>query len=526
MDDKNVIFDKTNDSGGEGLENPQSENISSQEEALPSQNNTTAETVPSQELTPGDEQFAPESSPVTTQDSVGEGAQSAPVLQEGGSEAPPAPPPPKIGGGLWKKIAIGAVLLILIVFAVFLFVSRGSSDDSAELVWWGLWEDAGVVAPIIEDFQREHPNIKVEYVKQDPKQYREKLQTRIQNGTGPDIFRYHNTWVPMLASELLPLSTDVISPDEFKKTYYPVMQNDLMRNGAIYGIPLGADTLILFVNTELLDAAGVSPPQTWEEFVSAARALTVKEEGRINTAGAALGTVNNVTHAPDIISLLFIQQGIDIRDFPNAEKSDKVDAINFYTSFAKGSQNVWDSTLDESIMLFASERLAMYIGFSWDIFRINSLNPEFSFETHPVPQLVGRDAGLASYWVEGVSAKSKNQSASLTFLQFLAKKETAEKFYTEASKTREFGELYARVDMAPALEENEILKPFITELDNAQSSFFASDTYDGEGGINSLLNVYLGNAVNSIINDNSSAESVVETLDQGVLQVFEKYGVK
>lgn len=434
--------------------------------------------------------------------------------------------PPRIGGGLWKKVIIGVFIVVVLIFLTFLFFPRGGSSKEAKLVWWGLWEDERVVKPILDDFHKQNPKITVKYIKQDPKQYREKLQTRIKNGTGPDIFRFHNTWVPMLAADLLPLSTDVMSPVEFKKTYYPVMQKDLTQNGAIYGIPMGVDTLALFVNTELLDAGGVAPPQTWEDFVDSARKLTVKKDDRIVTAGAALGTYGNVTHAPDIVSLLFVQQGIDMRKFPSETQKKKADVLNFYTSFAKGQQNVWDSTLDESQLSFARGNLAMYIGFSWDIFKIKSLNKDLSFKIYPLPQLVGRNVGLASYWAEGVSAKSQNKKEALLFMQYLAKKETIQKFYTEASKTREFGEAYPRRDLTSTLKENVLIAPFVEGLENASSSFFASDTSDGDGGINSASNTYLGNAINAIINDNSSAATVVETLDKGVKQIFQKYGIK
>lgn len=506
MDNGNVIFNNPDNSGQGADRSPQAGENDKQVQPAPNlasdQTQTTEQPAP------------PEGSPDTTQ-------------TQGAPDPASAEDPPGSGRrGIFKKLIIGLIILVIIILGVFIFLPRGDSDASAELVWWGLWEDQAVVASIIDEFERENPNIKIEYIKQDPKQYREKLQTRIQNGTGPDVFRFHNTWVPMLSGDLLPLSTDVITPEVFKETFYAGMQSDLSLNGALYGIPLGADALALFINTELFDAAGVEVPNTWEEFVEVSRKLTVKEGGKINTAGAALGTFGNVTHAPDIISLLFLQQGIQMNKFPDEDKEDKVAALSFYTSFAKGDQNVWDQTLDDSIVLFAKGNLGMYLGFSWDIFRIKSLNPEIKFQIHPLPQLVGRDVGLASYWVEGVSSKSKSQKAALLFLKFLAKKETAEKFHAEASKAREFGEIYARSDLSKSLSENKALLPFIKELENAQSSIFASDTYDGEGGINSMANVYLGNAVNSIINDNSSVETVVETLDQGVIQVFDKYGVQ
>lgn len=431
-------------------------------------------------------------------------------------------------GGIIKKIAIGIAVLAVLITIIFLIVPKGNSNKKVELVWWGLWEDARVMQPLISEFQKSNPNITIKYVKQDPKQYREKLLTRINNGTGPDVFRFHNSWVPMISDSLLPLSTNVITPKELKTNFYPVIQRDMTKNGAIYGIPLGADTLGLFINTKMLESAGISPPETWEDFVDAAGDLTVKdpETKKIVTAGAALGTYGNITHAPDIVSLLFIQQGVNINKFPDKDKEKKVIVLNFYTSFSKGDTKVWDSTLDDSILSFASEKLAMYIGFSWDIFRIQALNKDLEFKTYPVPQLVGRNSTLASYWAEGISAKSPNQKEALLFMQYLAKKETAQKFYSEVSKTRKFGEPYARSDLADSLKENDLLFPFVSQLKNSSSSYFASDTYDGEGGLNSLINNYLGNAVNAIVNDNSSPESVIETLDDGVFQAYKKYGVQ
>lgn len=330
----------------------------------------------------------------------------------------------------------------------------------------------------------------------------------------------------MIADDLLPLPTEVISSSDFKKNFYPVIQKDLIQNGGIYGIPLGTDSLSLFINTDLLTSAGVEVPSTWDDFVKTARALTVKDLSKIKTAGAALGTYGNITHAPDIISLLFIQQGIDMRKFPDVDKSRKTDVMDFYTSFAKGDQNVWDTTLDESILSFSRGSLAMYIGFSWDIFRIQTLNKDLNFKIFPVPQLVGRKAGLASYWVEGVSAKSANQKEALLFMQFLNKKETAQKYFTLASKTRGLGVPYARRDLAESLKGNQLLFPFVSQLEYAQSSFFASDTNDGTGGINFSSNNYLGNAINAIVNDNSSSQTVIETLDLGITQVYQKYGIQ
>lgn len=436
----------------------------------------------------------------------------------------PSGAPPRSSRSL-KRLLLGVLAVVIVTILVVVFFPK-PQPQKVKIVWWGLWEDARVVEPIIADFERENPTIDVEYSKQDPKQYRERLATRTNLGTGPDIFRFHNTWYPMLSDILLPLPSDVITQEDFKKNYYPVMQTDLVHNGGIYGIPLGADTLSLFVNTELLNAAGVSVPTTWEDFVTAAKTLTVKNEsGVIQTSGAALGTFGNVTHAPDIVSMLFAQQGVDMTKI-SASPQDEADALDFYTSFAKSQTNTWDSTLDQSLLSFSQGKLAMYFGYSWDIFSIQKLNKDLPFKIYPLPNLFNRNMTIASYWVEGVSSKTAHQKEALHFMRYLAKKETAQKLYTEQAKTRAFGEPYARVDLADTLKDNALIYPFVSQLKNARSTVFSSDTNDGEGGLNSLSNIYLGNAISGIIVDNSSALSVVDTLNQGVAQALSKYGVQ
>ncbi len=448
-----------------------------------------------------------------------------PNAQTEAGAAPPPPPAGFLGGGLLKKILIGVGALLVLGLLIFFLMPKGQTTQQVKLQWWGLWEEGNAMQALIADFEKDHPNIDVEYQKRTPQEYRDRLLARVDNGSGPDIFRYHNTWRPMLGDVLLPLSSDVITPDQFKERYYPVMQKDLVSNGAIYGIPLNADSLAMFVNPKLFEDAGVQVPSNWDDFVKVSKQLTIKDStGKIQTAGAALGTYDNINHAPDIISLLFIQQGVKMEEFTTSAKS-QADALEFYTSFATGNENVWDGTLDNSLLAFSRGKLAIYFGYSWDVFAIQRLNKDLQFKIYPVPELYGKKTTVASYWVEGVSSKSKNQKAALEFMKYLAEKETAEKFYAEAAKTRAFGEPYARKDLRENLREEPLVYPFLSQLDDASSSMFASDTHDGEAGLNTMLNTYLGTAVRAMTNDNDSAETVVEPLNAGVLQVYKKYAI-
>lgn len=460
-------------------------------------------------------------------------------IQSASEGVPPAPNLPPVSfykpnsksssGGKFKKLLkflLGFILITgfiaIIVLIVLPKITKIPLGGQVTLTYWGLWEDNGIMQGIISDFERENPSIKVEYSKQNPKQYKDRLLTRINNDTGPDIFRFHNTWYPMISKVLLPIPKDIISKEEFSRNYYPVAQKDLIKNGAIYGIPLEIDTLALFINKSLSQSAGLSAPVTWNDFINNARAMTVKDENnKIKTAGAAMGTYKNVTHAPDILSLLFLQNGVD---FNNVEKSsDRIQgALSFYTSFATDQNNIWDNTLDSSILAFSKGNLGMFFGYSWDYFTIKQFNPDLSFTIVPVPQLPGQNTTLASYWAEGVSAKSKHQKEALLFMKFLAKKDTAAKLYQAQAKTRAFGEPYARIDLSDTLKTNSDVYTFVFQAPSASSSIFVDSTFDE--GLNQEANTYLENAVNKILENNGSIQAAFDDFSKGFTQVLQKYG--
>lgn len=452
-------------------------------------------------------------------------------LQPEGAKQPQqvmqVPPPLKkrFPFALLLKI-VGALVVCVAIWFLFSYLilprfSKSEAPKDVTITYWGLWESENTMKTIFADFEKKNPGIKVVYEKQNNKDYRDRLNARMQNGTGPDVFLFHNSWLLQTSSFLLPLPADVIGKSEFEKSFYPVMVKDLTRNGGIYGIPFGFDTLSLFINTEIFKQAGVTVPTNWQDFGKTARLVTVKDgSGTIKTSGVALGTFDNITHAPDILAMLFAQNGANFKDVANTSQS-MVDTLDFYTSFAKDDAKVWDASLDPSILAFAKGNLAMYFGFSWDIFTIRAISPNLTFEVVSVPNLPGRNITTASYWVSGVSAKSKNQKESLLLLKYLSQKETMQKIFSESSKTRLFGELYPRQDLADLLKDNSLVYPFVSQGMGATSSFFASDTYDN--GFNAQMNGYLGNTVRAVLSG-TSTETAIETLTKGVAQVLGQYG--
>ncbi len=437
-------------------------------------------------------------------------------------ESPPPSSPISIAKIL--KVLLGIVVILSVVFLVFGFFLPKLFDalksEKVEIVYWGVGLDKMDIGPIISDFESKYPEIKITYLSQDIKQYRERIVARIANKTGPDIFRFHNTWIPMLSTVLLPLPENVITKEDFTKNFYQITKEDLMRNGAIYGVPLEIDTLSLYINKDFFNALGISAPTNWIDFANYARELTVKDENnKIKTAGASMGTANNIDHASDIVSMLMVQNGVDLRNI-SGDLPASADALNFYTSFALPSGNVWDETLETSLTAFANGSLAMYFGYARDYSLIKSINPNLSFEIHPVPTLPDRNQTIASYWAEGISSKTKHQKESLIFLKYLTDKETQPKLFAQISKTAGIGKPYARVDLAENLKNNPNVYPFVSQAKNAVSSYFVDGTFDN--GLNTKATASLNNAIDSILRG-GSPETAAETFSSDFSKVLQEY---
>ncbi len=447
------------------------------------------------------------------------------VVSETPQATVPSPPfPKKQTSKIFIWIGVGILILALLIFAALkIFGSKGKV--LGEITWWGLWEDASVVQPLITSFEDSHPGVKINYVKQSPQDYRERLTSSLAKGSGPDIFAFHNTWVPMFRNDLDTLPANVMNPADFAKTFYPIASSDLTSGTGIVGIPLMYDGLTLFINEDIFNKAGKTPPTTWDDLRSLARELTVKDDqGVITQSGVALGRTENVDHWPEILALMMLQNGVDLG---NPVGTPAEDALTFFTIFS-AVDGVWDATLPSSTQAFAAGKLAMFIGPSWRAFEIMQQNPKLKFKTVPIPQLPKdnpkqADITYATYWVQGVWIRSTKKTSAWELLKFLSTQDSLQKLYQNESQIRNFGEPYPRIDMANLLKDHPIAGSIINQAPGAQSWFLSSRTFDGPTGINSQLANYFGDAVNSVAEGKITADKALETVAQGVQQILSQY---
>lgn len=448
------------------------------------------------------------------------------------SSAPP-PPPDQFGAlptdnNRMKFFVIGGgVLFFIVILFILLRLILGGKKDVAvkpvALTYWGLWEDAQIMQPLITAYQQKYPNVKITYEKMDPQEYREKLIGRSKNGKGPDIFRFHNTWLPEISEVAAPLPSSIMSNKEFEETFYPIHTQDLKIDNYYYGLPLEIDGLVLIYNETLFANAGISKaPSNWDEIISAVEKLTVKDkDGKLITSGIALGTANNTEHFSEIFGLLLKQNGGDIKALDKAEAAQALEA---YRKFAEAPAAFWDESMPNSVAAFIQEKVAMILAPSWQIPILKTANPDLKIKVAVVPNVPGAaNISLANYWVEGVSKVSANQLEAWKFLRFLVEKDNMTKLYELESKQRLFGEPYSRVDLGDKLKSDPYLAPVIAQGKNYFSFPLVTRTYDN--GLNDTIINYLRDAVNNTEQGMSYDEALLNA-KKGIDSVFNMYKIK
>lgn len=435
------------------------------------------------------------------------------------------------------SLLVGIIIVAVILFAaITLYSSFSQRAEKVTLVYWGVWEDPVTYQSVFSEFQKKYPYVEIKYEKQDITKldkYVDRLRNRVlgeASGERPDIFRFHNSWLPLIGRLLSPVPPEVAQEAELDSQYFDVIKKDVSRSGVFYGIPLEMDTLALFINEDIYKESDIqTKPETWDEVIQAAKQAVRYDDNifsdSIIRAGIGMGTFDNVEHSSDIMSLLFVQNGADMKDFLGPTRKFAEGALGFYTAFAQSNseERVWDSTLENSKLAFAKGNLAMYLGYARDIPDIRSQNPTLNMTIIPVPHVAGseqsRNKTIANYWVEGVSIKSSHQKEAFELLKFMSEKENLERIFNEQAKQRVIGMPFPRKDMLKTLRNNQLLYPIADQGNKATSTMFSSNTYDGSQV--EELNSYLGNAIRSM-NSGTPAESVIDTLAQGVNGVYAK----
>ncbi|MCX6072279.1 MAG: sugar ABC transporter substrate-binding protein [Chloroflexi bacterium] len=187
---------------------------------------------------------------------------------------------------------------ILLIAALVLPACGGQATQApgapVELTFmmWGAPEELAVWNQIVQDFQAQQPNITVKVEVSDWEAYWEKLKTMLAASTPPDLFAmdaplYLDYQSRGVLKNLQPYLDQ--NPDLLKDVYPQTLEAYKLADG-YYGLPRDFQTIVLFYNKDMFDAAQVAYPTadwTYDDLRSAAKQLTLdtNSDGKIEQYG-------------------------------------------------------------------------------------------------------------------------------------------------------------------------------------------------------------------------------------------------
>ena len=164
--------------------------------------------------------------------------------------------------------------------AVLLCTSAAQAQTKITYLLWGSPQEGEVWNKIATSFEAAHPDIDVTVEVADWDSYWEKLRVQMAGGTPPDIFARDAPLYPDWQSRgvLLNLQPYLDKEPTLLDGVYPITLSAYKTADGIYGLPRDFQTIVLYYNKDMFDAAGQAYPNenwTWDDFRAAAKALTL-----------------------------------------------------------------------------------------------------------------------------------------------------------------------------------------------------------------------------------------------------------
>lgn len=356
----------------------------------------------------------------------------------------------------FTKLAIfgGAALIIMVAMGIFMGIiptpggTTVQTASGATSIW--IPKSAEFLERIVsQDFKTANDKITTTVTIVPDAEYDSRLVNALAAGTGPELWFLPHDLILTHQNKTTPVPFTSIPERTYLDTFIDegelfLVPADLVnkKDGYAIALPVLVDPLVLFWNKDLLGSAGMArPPQTWDEFVTAAKTLTTLDaNGNFTQSGVAMGEFGNIANAKDLISLLILQADNPIvekatlavaLDRQSGALTPTASAIRFFNEFSNPRKEdyAWNHLRPEAIDAFAAQKLALYIGYASEYSEIVGKNPHLNFDVAEVPQIKG-DVTTATYGrLTGIAiSKSAAQSGpALALATYLAGSETQKK---------------------------------------------------------------------------------------------------
>jgi multiple sugar transport system substrate-binding protein len=328
-----------------------------------------------------------------------------------------------------RLMAAGVVALLATTAACSSGSGSGGGDsagsDEKVTLTYGLWDKNQVPAmeKIAAAFKATHPNVSVSVQVTPFDSYWTKLQAAATGGEAPDVFWMNGPNFQLYASN------GVLMPDlKMDSSVYPAALVKLYQyNGKQFGVPKDFDTIGLWYNKKILDAAGIkhpTPDWTWADVRSAAKKATNPAKGVYGLGGLPAGQEN-------FYNTIYQAGGYVIS--PDGKRSgyddpNSIEGLKFWTDLIQEgtSPSMQEMSDTEPLKMFESGKLAMFYSGSWNAVELaHNANTAKSVDVAPLP--AGEKKATVIHGLANVVFdRTKHPEQAKQFAEFLGSKQAAD----------------------------------------------------------------------------------------------------
>lgn len=338
------------------------------------------------------------------------------------------------------------VFSLIMIAALLPLSSVVVAQDPVQIEFWGGWTaaDGDIMQELVDQYNAENPGVQVNLTRQQWSALFDAFVVSSAAEESPDILAMHPQEMPQFVELGLldPLDdifaeSDVLNLDDYLDA---AVQPNIYK-GALYGIPLDIHMHGLFYNLDLFEAAGIeSPPVTGEEFLEAARLLTLDTNG-LHPGDDGFDAENIVQYGVNMHTnhhaffqwwALYRQQG---GEFLNEDGTacawdlDKAEAAWVWLQDLVYTHHVAPQGQTDYPADFNSGRTAMLIDGPWRIVSLEQQAAEtgFRWDSAPYPVVFDQPAMWGSEHIFTLPhyADPAKRDAAVEFLSWLAANSTA-----------------------------------------------------------------------------------------------------
>lgn len=390
------------------------------------------------------------------------------------------------------------ILYISLMSGAVLFIMQGRrepiEDNAQEKItltfrhFWIKEHDRPLLAifeEVVEEYQQEHPNVKVNFEGLDQTIHREqKLKSEMVTGTPPDMFVLFGgaEIEPYVRSNRLMDLTDFAEvnglKDQFKDLHLWTFNNN-----HIYGLPIEGNAEPLYYNRTIFNKLGIKVPKTLAELDVAI--LQLKQAGYIPfalgnedrwPAGIFAHYLMDRYAGPDLIQKLVT--GKDGASFENSYYKQAFRHLGQWIGEEAFSPLSNDTSPENAVGLFTSGQAAMYLNGNWDINLFSGEKAPADFQNEvgviPFPALnSSEEASIAGGYTIGIGLSSSLSGAKREAALALMKG-----FYTQEIQSRIVYEGLRIPSMRITIDPNKtgpVFAQVMEMMENNQQSFVPYD---------------------------------------------------